>query len=290
MTISIQSTCCISIVNFLQSRHYPGQHPPVLTRHPIPTNAFPPSPPPSPRPSPPPHTSLAQENEYVLQQCCVISPGRNAQYQNGSGTSDGAFSNMARAAPPPLLKAKSYSSPGRRAPNQSACVGNSVTRARYIKDPEGKTTRNKTDHPFLSSTYWGSSSSSRSRRGRGSCECSDNGNTISYGDGMSKDGVNNGCYAGTRSTDNLSLEDWFDDHASSRGGGGWRGTRSGGVRGGGTGGESVSARWSEWKTVCRTRKTSATVQLPRPLSRPHGLRYRVGARRRREKGKQVKFR
>lgn len=154
-----------------------------------------------------------------------------------------------------------------------------------MKDPKGKIERNNgTDHAFLSSTYGGSSS--RSRRGWGS---SDNGNTISYGDDTSKNGGDSGCYAGTRSTDNLSLEDWFDDHASSREGGGWRGTRSGGVCGDSAGGESVSARWSEWKTVCQTRKTSATVQLPRPLSRPHGLRYRVGARRR-EEGKGVTFR
>lgn len=44
MAASIQCTCCISIVNLLP-RHYPERHPPVLIRHPIATNALPPSPP-----------------------------------------------------------------------------------------------------------------------------------------------------------------------------------------------------------------------------------------------------
>lgn len=59
-------------------------------------------------------------------------------------------------------------------------------------------------------------------------------------------------------------------------------------------GESAKETWGEWRTVCRTRKTVETVELPRGGGRevgtlPQGLRYRVGARRRKA-GKHVAFR
>lgn len=57
--------------------------------------------------------------------------------------------------------------------------------------------------------------------------------------------------------------------------------------------ECSTGRWGEWTTVCKTRKTAETVDLPRAVDRastpPLGLRYRVGARRR-EAGARAAFR
>jgi len=55
----------------------------------------------------------------------------------------------------------------------------------------------------------------------------------------------------------------------------------------GSDGSSRPRGWGAWKTVCRTKKTRETVELPRlapslprgAASAPTGLRYRVGSRR-----------
>lgn len=208
---------------------------------------------------------------------------------------------MARVSSAPALKANSSGSPVGRAPDPSSRFGGTVVPvAKNRKGSAGKIARKTgVNNAHLSSTTGGSGRPRGGRGGRNSSSSSSSnfGNTISYGEiGKHLGDNNSSSYGGAKNTGNLSLEDWFDEHAPSGGGGsggggggGWRGTRSAGVRGGSNGGETSSARWSEWKTVCRTRKTSATVELPRPLSQPRGLRYRVGARRR-EEGKRVTFR
>ena len=110
-----------------------------------------------------------------------------------------------------------------------------------------------------------------------------------------------------------SIGDWGEFGGGKGGGGGGRGgdadssaDRSceislSGVdsSGGGSefygGGSDVcsTGRWGEWTTICKTRRTAETVELPRAVDRggvaPLGLRYRVGARRR-EEGMKAAFR